>query len=473
MNEESNTDAKGLSLIIFGATGDLSRRKLLPALFDLYLRGYLPKHFRIIGVSRRDCDERAFRDVVKEALVADFRDPPESDVSAFLEHFFYLPGAFEAAQTYRKLQIFLRELDTTLGACPHWLFYLAVPPNFYESMFDLLSESGLVASKDGAWSRILVEKPFGSDSETARVLDSKLGRLFEEEQIFRIDHYLAKASVQNILAFRFSNALFEETWSARHIERVHIKLYESGDVKTRGEFYDGIGALRDVGQNHILQMLAMVAMENPHRFDGEALSHARRVLLEKLILYTPEIALAHSLFGQYDGYKETAGVKPESTTETYFKVTAQIDNDRWRGVPFTLESGKGLSKTIADITVWFKAPEEGVCHSFETDACHNVVTIGINPAQYVSVRLWGRKPGLHFELEPHDLRFDLPAGNNVRVPDAYAKVLYDGIAGDRTLFMSTQELEASWKFISPILAAWKDKEPVHYELGSDPATITK
>lgn len=471
MHEGASSEA-GLSLVIFGATGDLSRRKLLPALFDLYLRGYLPKHFRVVGIARRPLPEDAFRDFVRSTLLDDFKDPPESDVDAFLEHFFYRAGDFDDAQMYVSLTAFLEELDTTLGPCPNRLLYLAVPPRHYSVMFDSLAASGMVRTQDAHWTRILVEKPFGSDLETAQALDQKLGMLFKEEHIFRIDHYLAKASVQNILAFRFSNALFEETWSARHIDRVHIKLFEKSGVEHRGSFYDGIGALRDVGQNHVLQMLAMVAMENPRQFSGEALCLARGAVFEKLRVYSANEAADVSAFGQYDGYHDIADVAPESTTETYFKITAYVDNDRWRGVPFILEAGKSLHKNMGEIDVWYKAPGEGVCHSVETDACQNRVTIGINPSQYVAIRLWGRKPGLHFELEPHDFRFDLPALANVRVPDAYAKVLYDGIAGDRTLFMTTPELTASWRFISPIVDAWKNRQPHSYAVGADPVTFT-
>lgn len=454
-----------LTLVIFGATGDLSRKKLLPALFDLYLRGYLPRHFRVVGLARRVMDHAEFKTLVRAALVDEFKDPPASDVDAFLAHLYYRGGAFEHAQTYRDLGTFLDELDTTLGACPNRLFYLAVPPRFYGQMFELLAESGIAQESASGWARILVEKPFGSDFETARALDSTLGKLFSEDQIFRIDHYLAKASVQNILAFRFSNALFEETWNAQHIDRVHVRLYERADVEHRGEFYDGIGALRDVGQNHVLQMLAMVAMENPRSWSADALCAARQALMERLRVYTPQEALAHSRFAQYEGYRDTPGVDPRSPTETYFSVRAFIDNPRWEGVPFILEGGKSLSENRGEIEVWFKAPPEGVCHSIETGACQNVVTIGINPSQYVTVRLWGRKPGLHFELEPHDLRFELSSVNGVRVPQPYAKVLYDGIAGDRTLFMGTKELEASWRFISPILEAWQGKEPGTYTRG--------
>jgi len=469
MQEEVSGDVRGVSLIIFGATGDLSRRKLLPALFDLYLRGYLPKHFRVIGVARRPLPESEFRAFVCDALVAEFKDPPESDVSAYLEHFFYTSGEFDAPATYETLTRFVEELDGTRGPCPNRLIYLAVPPRSYDVMFDRLAESKLIASGGDRWARILVEKPFGSDLVTAQALDRKLGSLFKEEQIFRIDHYLAKASVQNILAFRFSNALFEETWSGKHIERVHIKLYEEGGVEHRGSFYDGIGALRDVGQNHVLQMLSMVAMENPKSFAGESLCAARAAVFEKLRRADDRDAL----FGQYEGYLDVADVREQSTTETYFKLTAYVDNERWRGVPFILEGGKSLHKNLGEIEIWYKAPHEGVCHSIETDACQNRVTIGINPAQYVSVRLWGRKPGLHFELEPHDLRFELPAMGSVRVPDAYAKVLYDGIAGDRTLFMTTRELQASWQFISPILETWRDKQPIRYSRGADPMTFAK
>lgn len=468
---EQVSQGVGLTLVIFGATGDLSTRKLLPALFDLHLRGYLPKHFRIVGVARRALSENEFRNFVRVALVEDFKDPPASDVTAFLSHCFYTSGKFEDEELYHRMGTFLTELDNTLGACQNRLFYLAVPPYLYEVMFDRIAQAGIARGEGGGWVRLLVEKPFGSDLLTARKLDRKLGNLFKEEQIFRIDHYLAKASVQNILAFRFSNALFEETWSAQYIERVHIKLFEKKGVEYRGSFYDGIGALRDVGQNHVLQMLAMVAMDNPRQFGGEALCAARGAVFAKLRVYSVAEAKAVSRFGQYEGYRTVPGVNAESTTETYFNVTAGIDNDRWRGVPFILEAGKGLHNDSGEIDIWYKAPEAGICHSIETGACQNRVTIGINPVQYVSVRLWGRKPGLHFELEPHDLRFELPARESVRVPDAYAKVLYDGIAGERTLFMTTQELEAAWRFITPFLEAWKDIQPLSYPTGTDPLTI--
>jgi glucose-6-phosphate 1-dehydrogenase len=332
-------------------------------------------------------------------------------------------------------------------------------------IFDNLSQAGLVAANgDEEWARVLVEKPFGNDLESARGLDAYLKDTFREGQIFRIDHYLAKDALQNILTFRFSNTLFQNAWNAECIERVHIRMREDFGVENRGAFYDGVGALRDVGENHMLQMLALTAMENPGVLETEPIRTARTDLLGSLKACTAEDVAQHTVRAQYDGYTKIDGVADTSQTETYFQIRAFIENERWRGVPFYLESGKALNETRTEISVVFKPSEPCRCGDVDLGGYQNVLTISIKPDYAIRARLYAKKPGLTYEVE--EQVFTLAVEPDETLPDAYEKVLFDAIRGDQTLFASSSEVEASWRFITPILENW-DAVPLQaYEQGS-------
>ena len=444
--------------VIFGITGDLSQRKLLPALFSLFTHNLLPNKFKIVGFSRRDWVHDDLHVFVENALGAkglrndDIRGRTVKD---FLAHIEYAKGVFDDKTAYINLKKQLEKIDAGFGQCTNKLLYLAVSPAFYETIFDHLKLSGLNIPCGGelGWTRILVEKPFGKDAETAQRLEDKLSKIFKEPQIFRIDHYLAKETMQNILAFRFSNSIFEPIWNSVMIEGIHIKVAEKNTVEERGDFYDGIGALRDVGQNHILQMLALVTMDRPKTMQGNDVRKMRADILKKLVFSKPFIR------GQYQGFRQEEGVASDSQTETYFKLYASVMTARWRDVHFVLESGKALKDTRAEISVYFRRLG---C------AEQNVVRFRIQPNEGIEIDLWVKKPGFENEYQQKVLAFSYEASKFENdLPDAYERVLFDCVRGDQTLFASTDEVKYSWKFITPILQAWKKTPLMPYSRGSD------
>jgi len=452
-------------IVIFGATGDLSQRKLLPALFDLYLKEALPGCFRVVGFSRGDFSDEAFQTFAREAIVAKGQKNPSEKLEDFLTCLSYQSGEFGQEDQYGVLGERLRTIDAEWGVCSSKLFYLAVPPVAYEMILTRLAHSGLTRScSDGevhpddeigrGWTRILIEKPFGRDIVSAQHLDALLAELFQEEQIFRIDHYLAKETLQNILAFRFANRIFEPAWDSGEIERVELRVFETLDVAERGSFYDDIGAMRDVGQNHLLQMLALVAMEQPESLNDTDIRSERAKVLQKVQLFGD---IETSVWrGQYEGYRNEKGVASKSTTETAFRVRATVDIDRWRGVPFILESGKAMKERRAEIVVVFKTPE----HCWSELHCavgqNNRITFEIQPTERASLRVWVKQPGIASEIIANDWHFDAIPKDADRglVADAYEKILFDAIMGDQTLFASTDEVQAAWNFITPILEQW-------------------
>jgi glucose-6-phosphate 1-dehydrogenase len=313
-----------------------------------------------------------------------------------------------------------------------------------------------------------VEKPFGRDLDHAHYLEDKLSVLFREEQIYRIDHYLAKDALQNILAFRFSNSIFEDNWNREYVEAVYIKVFENIDVRNRGAFFDGVGALRDVGQNHMLQMLALIAMDKPETFDAAAMRTARARVLGALRLPTQADVDTTLFRGQYEGYRATPNVDPASVTETYFAIKTFVDLPAWKDVPFYLEHGKAMEESRAEITVRFRSPKTCVCGTGTPHEHPNFVRFTVSPHQKITIRFWVRKPGSKYDLAPNDLVFDrhstLPEGSTLA--EAYEEVLFDGICGDQTLFVSSAEQEAAWTYVTTILKLWGTREPLPYAPGS-------
>ncbi len=471
-NIKEYTPSKPTVVVIFGATGDLCIRKLIPSFFSLYVKGMLPKNFRIVAFSRRPMTDPEYHRFINEERRRRKTKALEGpQFSEFLKLVSYRQGTFDDAQSYKNLKKKLVELDTKdFRRCSNKLFYLAVPPDLYETILKNLSYYGLtIACSDGeGWTRILIEKPFGRDDETAGKLDRMLGKLFREEQIFRIDHYLAKETLQNILMFRFSNMLFEPIWNRDFIEKVEMKIFEKLDVEGRGAFYDSIGALRDVGQNHILRMLALIAMENPLTLDQNAVRAARCKVMKALRPIRGSDVKKNTVRGQYKGYKSEPAVARNSRTETYFKIKAFIDNARWKGVPFYLESGKAMKESKAEILVYLKESNAYLCPNEGGCDFQNVIAFKIQPEEGISIRFWAKKPGLVTALEPRELSF---LYNDEQKPektvDAYERVLFDCIKGDQTFFTSTEEVLASWRFITPIIEAWK-KTPLHiYNKGGE------
>ncbi|OGZ46624.1 MAG: glucose-6-phosphate dehydrogenase [Candidatus Ryanbacteria bacterium RIFCSPHIGHO2_02_FULL_45_13b] len=453
------------TFVIFGVTGNLSKQRLIPALLDLYAKKLLPTEFHLVGFSRKTYTREEFQKFICEIATAkEYAHPPEL-IARFSTHARYCQGMFEEKEAYARITETLAILDEKeINQCSNKLFYLAVPPMYYTSIFDHLASSGLTIPCGGmeGWTRVLVEKPFGKDLETAQELEKQLSTLFQEEQIFRIDHYLAKETAQNILAFRFSNILFEPLWNSTYIEKVEINLHEQRGVEGRGAFYDGVGALRDVGQNHILQMLALVAMEDPKELDATLIRRERSRVLASLKLRQPTVE--NSLRrGQYKGYRNEEHVAKDSVTETYFQIAAEVDNERWRGVPWILEAGKRMPETKAEIRVYFKKTETCLCPSGAEHHHQNILTFRVQPDEGISVTFWAKKPGFSTDLEPQVLSFTYKDSLlEQQLPDAYERVLFDCIRGDQTLFASTEEVEASWRFIMSVLKHWHTVELKDY-----------
>jgi glucose-6-phosphate 1-dehydrogenase len=415
------------TIIICGITGDLAQKKIIPALFDLYKDGKLGKDFRLVGFSRREMTNTDLRAFIENILCEHGKDC--SNAKDFINKISYISGQFDDKNSYQKLAGHLSELDMERKTCSNKLFYFAVPPTLYENLATQISESGLsipCGGKDG-FSRILIEKPFGKDLKTAEHLDALLGKLFQEEQIFRIDHYVAKKALLDLINIHKQDKKFKEKWNNKFIEKVEINLFEKALVGSRGTFYDEVGAFRDVGQNHILQMLSLVAMnipENPKiKNSAENIQSARAEVLENLLPFG-EKELSEMRRGQYVGYLSETGVASNSTTETFFSLTVFVDTENFRGVSFVLTSGKALSKNLTEIVVHFKD--------------------------------WPK------------FTFNVPAEES---QPAYQKILLDCIAGDQTVFTSTREVLSEWKFVTPIVEKTKNLKPFEYKIGAHPEEL--
>lgn len=465
--------------VVFGITGDLASRKLIPALLELYTKRLLPQRFAIIGFSRRIFSREDFREFIRERMNVRPGQFREEDIKHFLDHMSYEQGMFDDLGAYTRLAEKLKNIDDRWGQCSNKLFHLSVPPTLYEGILTHISKSGLAeACDDGmGWTRILIEKPFGNDIDTARSLDKLLGSLFKEEQIFRIDHYLAKEVLQNIIAFRFSNSMFEPLWNRKYIDKVHIKLFQKDGMEGRGAFYDPIGALKDVGQNHMLMMLAIIAMEAPPSLTAAGIRTERAKVLSRLKGMSPRNMSKQVVRGQYAGYMQESGVLPTSQTETYFRIQAQIGSARWKGVPFFLESGKALAESKVEIDIYFK---EGKSHPASPKASQgqsedrsggaenrqNILTFRIQPDEGIRVRFFVKVPGHDFTTDAKTLKFKYADSTfSDDIPNDYERLIRDAFVGDQTLFASTDEIMASWKYMMPILNNLKNIPLKLYEKG--------
>ena len=449
--------------VIFGITGDLAARKLLPALLSLYAQKLLPQRFSVIGFSRRAFSREEFRELIRSRLNVKSGQFKEEDIKHFLDHMTYEQGNFDSVPAYKRLAERLKNIDDNWGQCSNKIFHLSVPPNLYEGILTNLASSKLTLPCDdlSGWTRVLIEKPFGNDTETARSLDKLLGKLFKEEQIFRIDHYLAKEALQNIIAFRFANPMFEPMWNKNYIDKVHIKLYEKGTTEGRATYYDPIGALRDVGQNHMLQMLALIAMNKPKSFSAKDIRKERIAVLRSLKKYPKNDLGKFIVRGQYKGYQNEAGVQLQSRTETYFRIRALLNLSLWKDVPFYLESGKALSESKTEIDIYFK-------NSIDDSEDQNILTFRIQPDEGIKIKFFVKVPGSTFATVAKTLKFkysDITSFNIIR--NDYERLIYDAIVGDQTLFTSTEEIMASWEFVTPILENWGVLPLVQYEKGAN------
>lgn len=472
-------------LVVFGATGDLMQKKIAPALFHLFEKQRLPELFQVVGFAFQDFSSEDFQDHISKIL-SSHRDIKQGKgkISPFLNLFSFQGGRFENKDDYQNLAKVLGQIDGQWKVCSNKLFYIAASPKFYEIIFKQLASSGLTkpCSQEEGWTRVIVEKPFGDDLETAKKLDKILAGLFKEEQIYRIDHYLAKEMLQNILAFRFSNNLFEQNWSNQLIEKIEIKLLESIGVEDRGSFYDSIGALRDVGQNHLLQMLALITMDQPEDFEAGTVRLKRAQVLKTLRIPSQEDIRRFSYRAQYIGYRQIKGVKPNSNTETYFKIRAFLDSPRWQGVPIILESGKRTCGQKEDacqrnkeIILTMKRPAPCVlCPSDGPEHYRNKIIFILEPEEKIIIQFWSKKSGLKMEVEERTFEFIYrQQEKKSQYTEEYEKLLLDCICGDQTLFISTEEVTAMWRFIDPIFRAWqKNIVPLKtYQPNTDRALI--
>lgn len=432
-------------------------KKIVPALFHLYKKGKFPKLFKIIGFSRRNLTQEQFVEFVGNLLDKHSKgNIPKEDTEKFLSYFIFQEGYFDKSSYYKTLAEKLGIIDGQWNVCSNKLFYLAVPPKYYRDIFLRLHDSGLTipCGPDEGWTRVIVEKPFGKDLKTAEDLDVLLSSLFKEEQIYRIDHYLAKEMLQNILAFRFANNLFEEEWGNSFIERINIRTWENIGVEGRGQFYDGIGALRDVGQNHLLQMLALITMDRPASFDSEVVRAKRAEILSNLKVLSPKEIEEKTFRGQYEGYRKIAGVTKGSNTETFFRIFAALESPKWRDVEIMLEAGKRLPLK-KEIEIILKHPSPCMCPAGKPHF-QNRITVEIEPKERIAIEFWSKKPGLEHTFVKRKLNFVFRRVNErVQYVEEYEKLLLDCISGNQVLFLSTPEITATWKYIDPIISQWE------------------
>lgn len=454
--ENNNSKGWPTVFIVFGATGDLMSKKIVPALYSLYKEKRLPELLTIIGSARREFTNDEFRDYVKSILI-DRNIETEETLSSFLAHFEYHKAEFTNPDDYQLLAQKLGRIDGEWQACSNKLFYIAVPPQSYELLFTQLSSSGLTVpcGPDEGWTRVIVEKPFGDDYETAEKIDQMLWKLFKEEQIYRIDHYLAKEMLQNILVFRFTNNLLEKVWTNSEIESIDIKLFEKLGVENRGAFYEKVGALKDVGQNHILQLLSLVTMENPITLESEKVRVTRSKILQFLPDLTDNEIINNTKRYQYKGYRDTEDVSKDSTVETFFDINFSLTHPRWKDVKVRARSGKKLAESRKEVVITFKHLDNCLC-PINGEHVQNRVIFRFEPEQEIIIEFWSKKPGYTMEIQEADFKFAYPDYSDTQHSDEYQKLLLDCIEGNQLLFVSTSEVAAMWKFIDPIVKAWKN-----------------
>lgn len=456
--------AKDQILVIFGASGDLTKRKLMPALFELFRSGALPEKFAILGVSRTAFSDSTFRDFQREKLLEFAKNPTEAELDAFLTMLYYASFDTKNTDEYGTLKEKIFSLQTQLGLGDRIVFDIASPPELFETVVDGLSKFGMNKSVgEDSFRRIIVEKPFGSDLKSAVKLNTILSKNFEEQQIYRIDHYLGKETVQNILVLRFSNGIFEPLWNRNYIEFVEISVYETLGVENRASYYEKSGALRDMIQNHLMNLLAFTTLETPSNFSPEAIRDEISKVMRSLRPLNAEDVKQNVIRAQYaenpeksvKGYLQEDGVNPNSTTETFAMLKLFIDNWRWAGVPFFLSTGKRMPEKKSEIVIHFKStPQqffEGQCMG---KSC-NKLTIRIQPDEGISLMFGLKEPGTSFKVRQVAMDFKYESLNKVRLPEAYERLLLDAMLGDPTLYSKSDAQLASWKIIDPILKYWK------------------
>ncbi|MCW2882775.1 MAG: glucose-6-phosphate dehydrogenase [Sphaerisporangium sp.] len=465
-------------LVIFGVTGDLARRKLLPAIYDLGNRGLLPPGFSLVGFARRDWAHQDFAQITHDAVKEHARTPFREEVwKQICEGLHFVPGSFDDDGAFDALVMALKEIDETRGTGGNYAFYLSTPPKAFPVIIQQLKRTGLTKPPAGSWRRVVIEKPFGHDLKSARELNQVVDSAFKPDSVFRIDHYLGKETVQNILALRFANTLFEPIWNRGYVDHVQITMAEDIGVGGRAGYYDGIGAARDVIQNHLLQLLALVAMEDPTAFGAAPLRREKEKVLEAVTL--PEDLGLSTARGQYTkgwqggvpvrGFLEEEGVPPDSKTETYAAIKLEIANRRWAGVPFYLRTGKRLGRRMTEVAVVFQRAPHLPFSKTDTEILgQNALVIRIQPDEGITVRFGSKVPGTAMEVRDVNMDFAYGEAFLESSPEAYERLLLDVLIGDPPLFPHQREVELSWKVIDPIEEFWakSDEQPEGYPAGT-------
>ena len=442
--------------VIFGASGDLTRRKLLPALYNLAEEQLLPEPFAVLGVARPAIREDELRAQMKESVRNAEGEPIDGELWSRIEdRLHYGHGEFDDPQLYDRLRARLAEIDRKYGTPGNYLFYLAVPPALFGTVALHLASSGLTEERSG-WRRVIVEKPFGHDLGSARALNTELSTGLKESQIYRIDHYLGKETVQNLLAFRFANGIFEPIWNRRYVDHVQITVAETVGVEGRGGYYERAGALRDMVQNHMFQLLTLVAMEPPISFAAENVRDEKVKVLHAMQRFSPDQVQRDVVRAQYEGYRQEKDVAPESVTETFVALRLQIDNWRWADVPFYLRTGKKLPRRITEIAVQFKKPPFVLFRETAIADLHpNVLTIRIQPDEGIALAFDAKVPGPFDRLGTVRMDFSYSDYFGTEPSTGYETLLYDAMTGDQTLFHRMDIVEAGWCVVEPILEAWR------------------
>lgn len=494
MNSPANPLRRGLiedrtgdacALVIFGASGDLTKRKLMPAIFNLSLSRSLPSGFAAVGVARRGKSNEQFRAEMKEGVAQFSRRKPIDPAlwSDFERGISYVQGSFDDASTYTKLRAHLEELDRERGTRKNRLYYLAVPPAEFATIVGNLKEAGLVADAaserlGGPWTRIIIEKPFGHDLQSSRELNDCIASAFAESQVFRIDHYLGKETVQNLLVFRFANSLWEPIWNREHVDNVQITVAEEIGVEGRGKFFEQTGVTKDIVENHLMQLLCLTAMEPPISLSADAVRDEKVKVLRSLRRMERSMVRDGVVRGQYGrgfakgeevlAYREEPDVARDSTVETYVAMKVLIENWRWGGVPFYVRAGKRMARRVTEIAVQFKKVPHSLFHAPDGDVSPNVLAVRVQPDEGIALRFATKEPGNATVLRDvaMDFRYGTAFGSNT--PEAYERLLLDGMRGDATLFTRRDEVEEQWAFIDPVFEAWQEQPvgPPTYPSGS-------
>ena len=479
----SNKIAEPCIMVIFGATGDLTSRKLFPALYNLAQAGQLPAHFSCVAFARRDKTHEEFRKEMHDAVSQYSRTKPidEAIWKTFSEQIFYHRSEFHEDEGYETLNRFLQELDRKFGTKGNRVFYLSIQPSYFTTVIEKLKQHDLIyeANAQDKWSRVIIEKPFGHDLTTALALQQDITKHLDESQIYRIDHYLGKETVQNLLVFRFSNPMFESVWNNRYVDHIQITMAEEIGIGTRGNFWEEAGLLRDIIQNHVMQLLSLVAMEPPATLNADAIRDEKVKVVQSIRAFSEAELETNAIRGQYSpgfingkeviGYRQENNVNPNSNVETYGALKLYIDNWRWAGVPFYLRAGKRLPKRATEIAIFFKDIPGFLYQTHTNKTDPNILVIRIQPDEGISLKMNCKVPGLSQCIQPVKMDFRYGSYFGLAPPEAYERLICDCMSGDNTLFAREDEVMASWRLLTPVLDYWQavpSKEFPNYQSGT-------